>query len=569
MQKLQPIYTESINCQDCYKCVRQCPVKAIRISDNKASVVDEFCIHCGHCVMSCPTGAKSVRDGVVQVKRLIEQNRRVYLSLAPSFMGEFEDASSPDFIRRLMALGFSGVSETALGAQEVSRQVNLFLAEKSNGVYISSACPAVVELVRKYYPEHTAAITPFMSPMLTHGKLLKEWYGDDIAVVFAGPCIAKKAEADGAPSLVDTSITFKELRAWLEELESDFSDNSKEYSFVPFPASWGTIYPLEGGMIESIKILNGGRVPRLMSFSGLPLVRQILGNLHTFGSEEPVFLELLACEGGCINGPGNESSVNIVQRRLRTEQLRQSRKEQALPTQNVAIERDYSIIKSIEPAFVSDEEIQEALASIGKKTIRDELNCSGCGYDTCRDFAKALIENKAESSMCVSYMRNVAHNKATILLQKIPSGVVIVDENLRIVEMNDSFAKMMGEEIELCFEADPGLKGMEAEKILPFVSVFKTSIHTGHEVKEMAITENGRQFQLSIFNIQKFKLVAGIMQNLNQPQFRTDIISKRTREVIQKNMETVQQIAFLLGENAAYTDSLLNSILQPKENDDE
>lgn len=569
MQKLQPIYTESINCQDCYKCVRQCPVKAIRICDNKASVIDECCIHCGHCVQSCPTGAKTVRDGVARVKWLMEQGRRVFLSLAPSYMGEFEDAESPLFLNRLKALGFAGVSETALGAQEVSLQVNRFLAARRNGVYISSACPSVVELIRKYYPQHTTAITPFMSPMLTHARLLKQWYGNDIAVVFAGPCIAKKSEADGAHQLVDAALTFKELRWWMEQCGGNPIVEDAEDRFVPYPASSGTLYPVEGGMIESLKVLHNDRRPQMMSFSGLPLVRQILDNLDSFESDEPVFLELLACEGGCVNGPGNGCQVNMVQRRLRTDRLFRSRKGLLSPVQNVAIERDYFSIKTIEAPAVAEDTIQEALLSIGKKTIRDELNCSGCGYDTCRDFARALVENRAESSMCVSYMRNVAHNKATILVQKIPSGVVIVDEQLRIVEMNGSFARMMGEETELCYDANPGLNGMDAEKLLPFASIFKTVVHTGHEVKEMAITENGHQYQLSIFNIQKYKLVAGIMQNLNQPQFRTDIIAKRTREVIQKNMETVQQIAFLLGENAAYTDTLLNSILEPQVDGDE
>ncbi len=569
MQKLQPIYTESDNCQDCYKCVRQCPVKAISITDNKASVVDEYCIHCGHCVQSCPTGAKCVRDGITRIKWLLDQNRRVYLSLAPSYMGEFEEASSPGFIKRLMSLGFAGVSETALGAQEVSRQVSHYLEEHQSGVYISSACPSVVELIRKYYPEHSVAITPFMSPMLSHARLLKEWFGNDIVVVFAGPCIAKKAEADGAPSLIDTSITFKELRAWLNESDFVSTADSTEVGFVPYPASAGTIYPVEGGMIESIKVIDHERPPRMVSFSGISLIRQILSNLDGYGADEPVFLELLACEGGCINGPGNEAPVNIVQRRLRTDRLYQARKKSVCPDQKVDIGCDYLKMKTLDVPTISADDIQEALLSIGKKTIRDELNCSGCGYDTCRDFAAALIQNKAESSMCVSYMRNVAHNKATILLQKIPSGVVIVDEKLRIVEMNSAFAQMMGEEIQLCFDADPGLGGVDAEKILPFASVFKTSIHNGHEVKDMAITENGRQFQLSVFNIQKYKLVAGIMQNINQPQFRTDIIAKRTREVIQKNMETVHQIAFLLGENASFTDSLLNSILEPEKGDDE
>ena len=182
---LKAIYTETEDCKDCYKCIRQCPTKAIKVNNNLASVVDDLCIYCGHCVIACPTGAKKVRDGISQAKQLLEQKHQVYVSLAPAFIAEYGQEANI-VIQKLHALGFAGVSETALGAQEVSTQVGQYLHGRENGVYISSACPSVVELVRKYYPQHTMAITPFLSPMLAHAKMLRKWYGNAIGVVFIG-----------------------------------------------------------------------------------------------------------------------------------------------------------------------------------------------------------------------------------------------------------------------------------------------------------------------------------------------------------------------------------------------
>ncbi|TAJ15370.1 Fe-S cluster protein [Marinilabiliaceae bacterium JC017] len=565
---LKPIYTEVNDCKDCYKCIRECPTKAIKIADNKASIVDDLCIYCGHCVSICPAGAKKVRNGISRAKWLIKHKPRVFVSLAPSYASEFPNTTSEEMVSALKKLGFNGISETALGAQKVSEQLNSYLEGRQNGVYISSACPSVVELIRKYYPQHTMAITPFMSPMLAHAKMLKDWYGEDTSVVFIGPCIAKKLEADNFNQLIDAALTFKELSDWLEAENIDFTtqgeNNEEANTFIPFEAADGAIYPLDGGMINTLNTNSPNTNSSFMSFSGMDQVNSVLKELDTLGKDRPMFLELLACEGGCINGPGINKREGIVKKKLSIIEDFNNRKSldpkpHELPSIN--IERDYFNITPVETTTVTNEAIRQALYSIGKTSVADELNCSGCGYDTCRDFAKALLENRAESAMCVSYMRQVAHHKATILLQKIPSGVIIVDDQNKVVEMNHNFAHMLGQEMELCFEANPGMRGAELEKLGTFSKHLKAALLTGKEFKEITFVENGRNFQLSIFNIQKHKLVTGIMQNIHQPEFQKDIVEKRTREVISKNMETVQKIAFLLGENASYTDSLLNSIL--------
>lgn len=564
---LRPIYTETNDCKDCYKCIRECPTKAIKVSDNKASVVDSLCVYCGHCVTICPTGAKKVRDGISRAKWLLTHKKEVYVSLAPSFFSEFKNVDSEKLIGALQQLGFKGVSETALGAQEVSKQVNKYLEGRPSGVYISSACPSVVELIRKYYPQHTMAITPFMSPMLTHAKMLRHWYGEEIGVVFIGPCIAKKSEADDYSKLVDVAITFKELQQWFEKekINPEALNTPNISQFMPFEAGEGAVYPVDGGMIDTIKQHKTQTNRTYLNFSGLTQVCEVLDEIENLKTDHPVFLELLACEGGCINGPGTTKACGVAQKSIEIFNNLATKREKLNGTvhemPSINVERDFFNIEPIQHASFTNEEIRSALFSIGKTSIADELNCSGCGYDTCRDFANALLKGHAENSMCVSYMRMVAHHKATILLQKIPSGVIIVDDNHKVVEMNSSFAQMVGEELEICFEANPGMRGAEVDKLGDFSQHFKTVLHTGQELKDLTIRENGHNFQLSIFNIQKHKLVTGIMQNLHQPEFQKSIVKKRTREVIQKNMETVQKIAFLLGENASYTDSLLNSIL--------
>ena len=203
-----------------------------------------------------------------------------------------------------------------------------------------------------------------------------------------------------------------------------------------------------------------------------------------------------------------------------------------------------------------------ALRSIGKTTPEDELNCDGCGYDTCRDFAVALLEGRAEDNMCASYMRRVAHDKATVLLQKIPAGVVLVNDELKIVDMNRAFAASMGEDTLGVYDVFPGMAGAPLKAVCPFEGLFRTVLATGEEIKERRIKENGRSWLLSIYNIQPQKQVFGLLQDLREMNVQKDWMLEKTREVIRNHMTTVQKVAGLLGENAAYTDATLRSIME-------
>lgn len=557
--QLRPIYTEPDNCQDCYKCIRECPVKAIRMENNKASIIEERCIYCGHCTQVCPTGAKKVRDGLTRAKMTLQQNKRVFLSLAPSYVSEFGDIPSETLVAAIKKLGFTEVSETALGAEIVSDRTERFLEQADNGVYLSSACPVVVEYVRKYSPDLVHHITPIVSPMLAHAKILKKLYGDDTKIVFAGPCICKKLEADTFKDLVDVAITFKDLKNWFEQAEIDLHQLTERAKFVPYRSRSGALYPIEGGMLKGLR--DNTKKVHHMAFSDLSTIKEVLKHLDVHRDHDSIFMELLACRGGCINGPAHLSQVSPALKRY--EIIHQS--DIGNPRDDFK-DIDLQILFCKDPHVsthhYSEEEIKQALAAVGKTSLKDELNCSGCGYDSCRDFAIAMLEGRAEENMCVSYMRKIAHDKATALLQKIPAGVMLVTDELKISDMNARCAALLGDDIADIYDVSPGLAGMDVGNICSFEDLFRAVLTTGKEINERNVRENDRTWTLSIYNIQPHRLVFGLLQDLREPSVRKEWILEKTREVIHKHMETVQQVACLLGENAAFTDATLRSVME-------
>lgn len=207
-----PVFTIDNECQDCYKCVRHCHCKAIRIVNARAAVIPELCVCCGTCVKVCPAHAKKIRSDLSRLRFLLENGETLYASIAPSFVGYFKGVSINRLAGALKKLGFAGASETALGAELVSAETGKIVQESDRKLFISSACPASVDYIRKYAPEYTDSIVPVVSPVMAHAKLLKQTYGDKIKVVFFGPCAAKKNEADRSPDVLSLAVTFESLR---------------------------------------------------------------------------------------------------------------------------------------------------------------------------------------------------------------------------------------------------------------------------------------------------------------------------------------------------------------------
>ncbi len=554
MDRKYPIYTEKTDCRDCYKCVRRCPVKAIKIENGRATVIADRCIACGICVHTCPAGAKKVRNDLARAKSLLARHPKVIASLAPSFAGEWPEIAPQQMVGVLKKLGFHAVSETALGAEAVTRSLAESLQHSRPGLQISTACPVVVDHIRKYRTEFTSSLTPMLSPMQAHAKLLKDHFGKDCPIVFIGPCIAKKCECDEFEGYTDIALTFQDLMHWMEE--SSINPALVEpSSFEPESAAHGALYPVVGGMNKTLEDYDLPNI-ELVSASGMEAVFQTLENLDSASLPAPVFLEALACPGGCIGGPQTNARTALINGELAVR--RNSKKEAPLKPAK-AVQFTYS--PTPPPSGEEDEQkIREALHRVDKYKSVDELNCGGCGYETCRTFAQALLHQQAEPDMCLSFLRKRAQKKANALLRCMPSGVVIVDEMLHVIECNENFARVAGHETLLGYEAKPGMEGADLRKILPFAHLFEQVNQTGREFHSEAWRTEDRLLNITIFPIDQGKTIGGIILDVTQTENRRELIAQKAREVIEKNMATVQDIACKLGEHMADTEILLRSI---------
>ena len=578
MNYLNPIFTEKRECQDCYKCVRNCPVKAIKVEGGYASVVPELCIVCGHCVEVCPNGAKKVRDDLANARQLLARKESVFVSLAPSFVTEFPGVKPAQLIGALKKLGFVGVSETALGAQQVSAQAAALLQNNPERMLVSSACPTVVAYLQKHRAGGAELLTGLLSPLLTHCKMLRQTFGTDIGIVFIGPCIAKKIEGAQHPELLDVVLTFEDLRRWLEQekIAPEKMVATPEDHFIPERSAEGAWYPVDGGMIAGMKSTCAVNDCSLMAFSGIGAIKKALDGIEEMKPDSGLFLELLACEGGCVNGPK-------VQRRDATVMKRHLVLRSVAPS-GVAFPRPPAVETpadfTVAPTAVvryPDSQIREALRNVGKLSPDDELNCGGCGYDSCREFGIALLGQKAERAMCVTYMRQLAHKKANALIQKMPSAVVIVNDALRIIEFNTAFVNLFAPEKSAKDNSAVSIEGIALAEVMPFASLFHNVLKSGEDILDRDLRFQNTILHATIFSIEKNCLVGGIIQDITKPAVRKEQVIRRAREVIQKQIATTQQIAYLLGENAADAEITLNSIIEsfsppkpdePKENND-
>ncbi len=583
---IHPIYTELTECRDCYKCVRGCPVKAIQVKDGSAVVVKDRCIYCGHCVDICPSHAKKIRLDLNRVRQFVQSGRKIYCSLAPSSAAEFP-YSTDALLVALNRLGFTAVSETAIGAQLVNQAIEQY-ADEHGGTcpWISTACPTVVQTVRKYYPSLVSQLSKVPSPLQCHSAYLRSLYGQEIGIVFIGPCIAKKVEADQTPGYPDFALTYEELNTWLEIEHIDLGMIEEEIrlcpsivpALVPSRAGKSTLYPVEGGMIASLKWGGDPFQTHAVAISGMNQILNTLDGMENEESSSGAFLELLACEGGCINGPvSNQGRSSAVKKSLSSRYTRSRINEEGPVFDgdsafvSLLLEKGYSLIEPKEreedrPVFSfvsthSEGEIAEALKILGKRNKGDELNCGGCGYNSCREMAIAYLDGMAEPEMCVTKMRKEAQSKMDVLLRTIPVGVVIVDDQLQIVDCNSNFLTLFGgidfplqeSQLTLVF-------GLPVKRFVPFYEKFQSQFQAT-AVQQYRLHYQDTFLKVTFFSVEKQHLVGALFEDITTPTVRRETVVKKAEDVIQKSLETVQQIASLLGENAAETEIMLNSLI--------
>lgn len=551
------ITTQKASCRDCHRCMRACLVKAIGIEHGQAHLLDHKCVLCGKCVVECPQHAKQVENNVSVIKEAIAAGKQVFLSLAPSFVASFPDTSPEELHKQLMELGFSGIEETAVGAEIVSHFYNDLLHSSDKPV-ISACCPVIVNTVKKYYPQLVDNLAPVVSPMQAHARLLKERFGQDIMVAFAGPCIAKMDEKNEPGSQVDVVITFEQLKHWLK--------NSEGVAALPklAPAKTASIgaryYPVAGGILKSFTI-SEYTAPDILAVDGLNKCMEVFDGLIK-GEIAPKFIEALACSGGCIDGPGIGTEKSSPAKRIKILEFASTGDLTDQPTpDNVDFQREHTADAVLE-YLPSLQQIQKVLEKTGKFTKEDEKNCGACGFNSCREKAIAVIQGVTTIDTCVPYMRSKAESIGNIIVDNSLNGIIVVNRKMLIQEFNPTAEKMFDRQKER-------VKGRPLTEIMDCSSIM-SAVEAGAKItnRRVKINVSGIITNQMLIPVPEHDILIIVMTDITDQEksarelesMKNQTVEKAT-EIINKQMQVAQEIAGLLGETTAETKGALLELI--------
>lgn len=560
------IQFKEANCKNCYKCIRGCPVKAIKFINGQASIVEEDCMFCGNCLTVCPQNAKVVKSEVETVKGFIRKKEKVYASLAPSFVSAFNHADERWIYGALRKLGFTFIEETAVGAALVSKQYDRLIQEKKMKNIITTACPSITLLIRKYYPELIDQLAPVVSPMIAHGRMLRQTYGPRIKIVFIGPCLSKKDESKDllVSGVIDAVITFEELEGWFNEEgiypDTDFSEEMKGVRELK-----ARLYPAPGGILKSLQ----GRTGKHYQCISVDSVDKCINLLDSIKNDrlENYFIEMNSCTFACIGGPcmkpikggfleARSRLMNYTKRGLKEENL--------LRDEDVKIDLKRIFLEHSRKVPVpSEAAIQAILNSTGKYTKDKELNCGACGYSSCREKAAAVYGNRAQLYMCLPYMRERAESISNVIISTTPNAIFALDEKLIIQEANLSAHKFFG-------AAGMDLLGKHIFEVLECTD-FQAVIDSKANIydKKHYYEKYDMTVRQSIIHAPEQNIVVAILQDISHEERHVQQMYREreknvelTQKVIEKQMRVAQEIASLLGETTAETKVALTKLKQ-------
>lgn len=540
------------NCKNCYKCIRNCPVKAIRFSGDQAHIIADECILCGRCFVVCPQNAKEIVSEVEKVKVMIQSGEPVIASMAPSFIANYDGVGIDAMREGLQKLGFTDVEETAIGATMVKTDYERLVHEKQKPVIISSACASVNLLIQKHYPEMIKYLADTLSPMQAHCRDIKR-RNPEAKTVFIGPCVAKKDEAQRYPGIVDAALTFEELTEWLEKenvrLEKKVDSN---------PESLARIFPTVAGILRTMKDRNPEY--EYVAVDGIDNCIAALEDVAA-GHVSNCFMEMSACKGSCVNGPVMEKYHPW----FITDYLSVTRYagDKDFPVEQPEISelsRRYDILEGMKD-MPTERKIQEILSKMGKKKPSDELNCGTCGYDTCREKAIAIYQGKAEIEMCLPYLKEKAENFSNIIFDNTPNGLLVLNERLEIQQINPAACRIMnicrpsdvlGSQIVTLLDPKPFLDALESRK-----SVFQCAY----------LAEYDRYVEEQVLYDQSYRMLFCMLEDVSDEAAEREKKAEMRRQttevadkVVEKQMRIVQEIASLLGETAAETKIALTNL---------
>jgi PAS domain S-box-containing protein len=557
------ISTNPARCRDCYRCVRYCDVKAIRVHDGQAHVVPELCIFCGTCIRTCPQKAKDVQSSAPEIRQALNDGRKLIASVAPSAPAYFNFRHFSEMEAALKRLGFSVVEETALGAEMVGLAHREYIEKmpRSHPV-ITSSCPVIVNLIEKYHPDLIPHLAPIVSPMIAHGRVLAQKYGPDAYMVFIGPCIAKKMEIHDTAlkGAVSAAMTFRGLANWLKQ--EGIVIESRDTSAEPSSSVDARLFPVEGGLIGTAGLNTDMLDSTMVVASGLETCRNILDDIRA-GQLKASLVELMACAGGCINGPAMvDLPGGIYVARQKVIDYHRNRPAYQMPPRESwpDLSHTYTDKKEPIPEF-SEREISDVLHKVNKYTKDDELNCGACGYSSCREKAVATLRGMAEVTMCIPYMRRRSESLRQVVMDVSPNSILILDQHLGIQDISPSAEHLFG-----CTLAD--VKGKHLSRLIPIYDDFVTVRDTGIPVIGKVRRLNDRLVaEQNIVKVEGQALLVAIMRDITEHEaekqkfleLRSETLEK-TREVVRKQMRVAHEIAHLLGETTAESKMIVSHL---------
>ncbi len=557
---------KNAKCKDCFKCLRECPVKAIRYENHQAKIIDSRCILCGKCTLVCPQNAKQVHSEAEDVLALLASGKKVVASLAPSFVSSFGVQDFDVMAEALSELGFAETEETAIGAKAVTEEYARLLKTGEFRNFISSACPAVNRMIQLYYPSALKYLAPVPSPMVAHARMIKK-RDPDAAIVFIGPCIAKKREA-AESGIIDGVLTFEELNALFERKNIDLGKieaktQSEKHSLK------ARYYPIPRGIIKSFDALPEGY--EYVAVDGVKRCAEVLEEVDFLSG---LFLELNCCEHACVGGPCRPATRSGAVK-SNEDVRRYAAKDIAAPAASVPetdlTQKHPRII--LDDFIPSEKDIRAVLAKTGKNSPEDELNCGACGYSTCREKAIAVLNGYADIEMCLPYMRSRAESMSYEIIQNTPNGIVLMSDDFTILDINSRAMRLLG-------VTEHDVRGMLAFDCFD-CEEFISAVTKGKNVskKRVFVNRTKKYIELSIVLLQEHKVLFGVMKDITDSVEYDEKLNAvkletlaTTDEVIKKQMRVAQEIASLLGETTAETKVALNKLKQtlaPRTEDEE
>ncbi len=556
------IQLKKSNCKNCYKCIRHCPVKSIRIADHQANIVKEQCILCGECFVACPQNAKQIRDDVAKVKHLLASGKPVYVSIAPAFAANYPEADLASLSEALQKLGFAGAEETAVGATIVKKRYEEMIAVKSGRVIISSCCHTVNSLIQKHYPEALPYLAEVLSPMQAHCQRLKEIYSEAYTV-FIGPCISKKEEAELYPDIVDCVLTFEELSSWLAE--ENITILPKKYMEAD-AAGRARLFPIPGGIIRSMLIEQSDY--DFIAIDGIENCKKAIGNIIS-GELKNCFIEMSACAGSCVGGPAMDQG----HRALLSDYLRinhyageQDFRLQEPPSEQLIKKFNYLGTHTQMPGSAA---ITEILHKMGKASEEQELNCGSCGYNTCREKAIAVYQGKADLTMCLPFLKEKAEDFSDNIIYNMPDGVLVLNEELEVQQINRAARGILNIQHKSDILNAPVIRILNPSVYLE-VMTSGMNVHN----KLTYLTDYQRYIEETVIYDRTYHIIISIMRDITaeeKARLKKEQVSRQTIEitdkVIEKQMRIVQEIASLLGETTAETKIALTNLKETLRNE--